>query len=78
MHMKKNIRIKVTGRESSENVRAYDDLIRCEICVSGRTCAFWTTEANYKALVFDGLFKEAENVSESEVVICETGLFVEV
>ncbi|WP_277134433.1 hypothetical protein [Bacteroides congonensis] len=76
--MKKNIRIKVTGRESSENVRAYDDLIRCEICVSGRTCAFWTTEANYKALVFDGLFKEAENVSESEVVICETGLFVEV
>ena len=76
--MKKNIRIKVTGRESSENVRAYDDLIRCEICVSGRTCAFWTTEANYKALVFDGLFKEAENVSESEVVICETGLFFEV
>ena len=76
--MRKNIRIKVTGRESSENVRAYDALIRCEICVSGRTCAFWTTEANYKALVFDGLFKEAENVSESEVVICETGLFVEV
>lgn len=75
--MKKNIRIKVTGRESSENIRAYDDLIKCEICVSGRTCTFWTTEANYKALVFDRLFKEAGNASESEEVICETGLFIE-
>lgn len=75
--MKKNIRIKVMGRESSENVRVYDDLVRCDICVSGRTCTFWTTEANYNALVFDGLFKEAEDADESEEVICETSLFVE-
>ena len=76
--MKKNIQIKVNGRESSGNTGIYNDLIRCEIRVSGRACMFWTTEANYKALVFDGLFKEAGNASGSEEFTCETGLFVEV
>lgn len=75
--MKQYIQIKVTGRESSESVRIYDDLVRFDICVSGRTCAFWTTEANYNALVFDGLFKKAEDTGEPEKISDETGIFVE-
>ncbi|WP_221662021.1 hypothetical protein [Bacteroides faecis] len=71
--MKKKLQINVIGKESTENIRVYDDLVRCNICINGRTCTFWTTEANYKALIFDGFFVE----SDSTGAINTTNVFTE-
>lgn len=61
MKTKRKIQIKVVGKESTECIRIYDNLVRCNIYINGRTCVFWTTEANYKALTFDGVFTKRDS-----------------
>ena len=76
--MAKKLQINVVGKESSENVTIYNDLIRCNICVDGRICAFWTTEANYKSLIYDGFFIKNEMLADETGVVNTTNVFVEV
>ncbi|WP_322933727.1 hypothetical protein VCM39_13470 [Bacteroides sp. CG01] len=75
--MKKKIQINVVGKESTENVIKYNDLIKCNICVNGRICTFWTTEANYKALIFDGFFINDGITDTKTGIINTTSVYTE-
>lgn len=75
--MKKKIQMNVVGKESAKNVTAYDDLVKCRVCISGRICTFWTTEANYKALIFDGFFIKDGRSADAAGVVNTTNVFVE-
>lgn len=75
--MGKRLQINVMGVETSEDVKMHNDLIRCNICVDGRICAFWTTEANYKALVFDRFFIREGNCIDQIGVINTTNVYEE-
>lgn len=75
--MQKKIQINVVGKEDVENVIAYSDLVKCSICVSGRTCTFWTTEANYNALIFDSFFIRDRHSIDDTGIINQSNIFVE-
>ena len=75
--MKRRLQINVLGTEPSEHVKMYNDLIRCNICIDGRICTFWTTEANYKALIFDGFFIREDNCADQSGVIYTTKVYEE-
>lgn len=75
--MKKKIQINVVGKESTENVIKYNDLIKCNIYVNGRTCTFWTTEANHKALIFDGFFINDGITDTKTGIINTTSVYTE-
>lgn len=73
---KSKLQVNVIGRVSAEKVTACNDMIRCNICIDGRICAFWTTEANYEALVFDGFFLRGGNRPDASGVLNTTHIYV--
>lgn len=75
--MEKKIQINVVGKADKRKVRQYNDLIECRICIDERTCKFWTTEANYEALVYDGFFlRNDKSIDQDEItnnLACNSG-----
>lgn len=51
----KILQIDVMADARCENIRA-EELVRCKFYINGRAVDFWTTKANYIALVADGFF----------------------
>lgn len=64
--MEKKIQINVVGKANKRKVMQYNDLIECRFCVDGRVCTFWTTEANYEALVYDGFFLRNDKLIDQD------------
>lgn len=75
--MEKKIQMNVVGKEPAEKVVAYNDLVKCLVCVSGRICTFWTTEANYKSLIYDGFFIRDGRLADASGVVNTTNVYVE-
>ena len=74
----RTLQIDVMGVEPNFDSIRKDELIRCKLYVDGRACIFWTTEANYKALIYDGFFvRDGKNVDSSGAVNT-TNTFTEV
>lgn len=53
------------------------DIVKCKLRVNGRTCAFWTTQSNYEALMYDNIFIRDGKEIDSDGVINTTKVFVE-
>lgn len=75
--MEKKIQMNVVGKEPAEKVVAYNDLVKCLVCVSGRICTFWTTEENYKSLIYDGFFIRDGRLADASGVVNTTNVYVE-
>lgn len=75
--MEKKIQMNVVGKEYAEKDIEYNDLVKCLVCVSGRICTFWTTEANYKSLIYDGFFIRDGRLADASGVINTTNVYVE-
>lgn len=75
--MAKKLQINVMGTETIERLAVHRNLIRCNICIDGRICAFWTTEANYNALIYDGVFIHDGRLADASGVINTSNVFVE-
>ena len=74
---KRELQIDVMGVEPNfENIRQ-EELIRCKFYIDGRACIFWTTEANYKALMYHKFFVRDGNTQDVAGVINTTNMFVE-
>ena len=74
----KTLQIDVMGSEPDILKFRDDELIRCKLYVDGRACIFWTTEANYKALVYDGFFVRDGKDNDSSGAVNTTNVFREV
>lgn len=75
--MAKKLQINVMGTDTVERVAVHRNLIRCNICIDGRICAFWTTEANYNSLIHDGVFIQDGRLADASGVINTSNVFVE-
>lgn len=69
---KRELQIDVKGPEPSN-----PELIRCNIYVDGRCCAFWTTKSNYEALMYDKVFIRDGKTLDSANILNTTNVFVE-
>ena len=69
---KRQLQIDVIGPQKGAK-----DMIRCNLYYDGRCCAFWTTRANYEALMYDQLFIRDGKNPDSAGVINTTNIFSE-
>lgn len=69
---KRELQIDVMGEEPQNK-----DLIRCKIYIDGRCCIFWTTKANYEALMYDKVFIRDGKTKDSANVLNTTNVFIE-
>lgn len=53
------------------------DFVKCKLYADGRVCAFWTTQANYEALIFDKIFIRDGKSVDSAGVVNTTNTFIE-
>jgi hypothetical protein len=53
------------------------ELIECNIYIDGRCCRFWTTKANYEALMYDKVFIRDGKEKDSAGVLNTTNTFFE-
>lgn len=76
--MKKRIlQIDVKGPVPEDYILELEDLVECRIIVDGRSCTFWTTKSNYKALMYDKVFIRDGKEKDSAGVINTTNVFEE-
>lgn len=54
-----------------------EKIIECLIYIDGRCCTFYTSRANYQALMFDGVFIRDGKERDSANVLNTTHVFVE-
>lgn len=70
--LKKSLQIDVIGA-----CDVNESLIKCHIYIDGRCCVFYTTSANYHALIYDGIFIRDGKNHDSANVINTTRVFYE-
>lgn len=70
------LKIDVIGSVSAKDIQY--QLIECQICIDGRYCMFWTTKANYEALLYDKVFIRDGKTKDSEGVLNTTNTFEEI
>ena len=70
---RKTLQIDVKGPSEFD-----DNIMQCLLYVDGRACKFFMSKANYKALIYDGIFVRDGNSTDSAGVINTTNLFEEV
>jgi hypothetical protein len=69
---KRTLQIDVTG--------TLDDIamVECKIIINnGRTCLFYTSKANYEALIYDGVFIRDGKEKDSANILNTTHVFEE-
>lgn len=74
---KRTLQIDVLGTldESLENL----SMVECKLIFSnGRACIFYTSKANYEALIFDGVFIRDGKEKDSANVLNTTHVFEEI
>ena len=71
--MKRKLQIDVKGP-----VEGNEQLIKCKLYFDGRCCTFYTSKANYEALLYDGLFIRDGKTKDSADVLNTTNSFEEV
>lgn len=69
---KRKIQIDVIGLEDGTK-----DLMRCKLYIDGCACIFWTTKANYEALMYHKFFIRDGKTQDSAGVINTTNMFIE-
>lgn len=52
-------------------------IIECILSVDGRDCLFYMSEANYRALLYDGIFVRDGNETDSANCVNTTSVYVE-
>lgn len=70
--MRKKLQIDVKGA-----VPQNEQLIECRLYYDGRCCTFYTSKANYEALLYDGLFIRDGKSRDSADVLNTTNVFEE-
>ncbi|RZM17756.1 MAG: hypothetical protein EOO88_42540 [Pedobacter sp.] len=70
--MAKQLQIDVKGP-----LEGNDSLIECRLYYNGRCCTFYTSKANYKALMHDGLFIRNGKERDSADILNTTNVFIE-
>jgi hypothetical protein len=73
----RTIQIDVMGPEAPERFSQLGNMVRCHVYIDGRCCAFWTTNANYEALIYDKVFIRDGKSKDSADVVNTTNVFVE-
>lgn len=53
------------------------EFMKCKLYADGRVCAFYMTESNYKALMYDKIFIRDGKTVDSANVINTTNIFIE-
>lgn len=71
----RTLKIDVIGPVSAKDIQY--QLIECQIYIDGRYCMFWTTKANYEALMYDKVFIRDGKTKDSDGVLNTTNTFVE-
>ena len=71
---KRSVQIDVVAL--NEEIR-YTDMVRCNIYLGGRCCTFWTTQSNYEALIYDGIFIRDGKAKDSANILNTTNVFYE-
>lgn len=72
MSKKRKLQIDVKGPiESDANI------IEMVLSVDGRDCRFYTSKANYEALIYDGVFVRDGNEKDSANCVNTTNVYVE-
>lgn len=72
MSKKRTLQIDVLGPlDINENI------IDCNIYIDGRCCRFYTSKANYEALMYDGIFLRNVTKKDSAGVLNTTNVFIE-
>jgi hypothetical protein len=72
MSEKRTLQIDVLGPLESN-----EDIMECKIYIDGRCCRFYTSKANYEALMYDGIFLRNGKEKDSAGVINTTNTFIE-
>jgi len=72
MKTNRKLQIDVIGEEPE-----CTGFVKCKIYIDGRSCIFWTTDANYQALMYDGVFIRNGKTRDSAGVINTTRTFIE-
>lgn len=54
-----------------------EKIIECRLIVDGRCCLFYTSRANYQALMFDGVFIRDGKEKDSANVLNTTRVYIE-
>lgn len=73
----RKLQIDVKGPVSEDLILDHKDLIECKLIVDGRTCTFWTTKSNYRALMYDKVFIRDGTDKDSAGIINTTHVFEE-
>lgn len=69
---KRTLQIDVKGP-----VEGQPNLIACIISIDGRDCRFYTSLANYEALMFDKVFLRDGKKADSAGIVNTTRVFIE-
>ena len=69
---KRTLQIDVLGPSEGD-----ERIIECVLIVDGRSCMFYTSRANYQALMFDGVFIRDGKEKDSANVVNTTHVFDE-
>ena len=69
---KKTLQIDVKGPMDSDS-----GIIACVISIDGRDCLFYTSRANYEALMYDGVFIRDGKNRDSAGILNTSKVFIE-
>jgi hypothetical protein len=69
---KRKLQIDVIGPHEED-----EKIIECDIWIDGRCCTFYTSRANYQALMFDKVFVRDGKEKDSAGVLNTTNVFEE-
>jgi len=69
---KRTLQIDVLGPTKDD-----ERIIKCVLIVDGRSCIFYTSRANYHALIFDGIFIRDGKEADSAGIVNTTHVFDE-
>ncbi len=72
MAKKRSLQIDVRGPMPD-----HEDIIEMTLSVDGRDCRIYTSRANYKALIFDGVFIRDGNERDSANMLNTTNVYLE-
>jgi hypothetical protein len=69
---KRTLQIDVKGP-----VPGMENVIKCILSVNGRDCAFYMSESNYEALIYDKVFIRDGKERDSAGILNTTRVFIE-